>query len=83
MSEKEIGIIAILLIGAFFILLPILSIRFWAWRAPWHGMMGMAGYGWGFMLLVPILLVVLILVGAYLLLYDSKESGAQQSSKEG
>lgn len=35
------------------------------------GMMGMMGYGWGFMFLVPVVFLVLIALGAYYLITES------------
>jgi len=38
----------------------------WGWYMP--GMMGMMGFGWGFMFLIPLTFLALIAVGAYFLI---------------
>ncbi len=83
MSEKETGTILVLVVVAFLVLLPILSMRFWSWKIPWRGMMGIAGYGLGFMFIVPLLLFILIVIGSYLYFGSTKESRVPFPPKEG
>ncbi len=47
------------------------------------GMMGMMGYGWGSMVLIPIAFLVLIAIGAYYLVTGSAGTGRSASNRGG
>ncbi|NIO36400.1 SHOCT domain-containing protein [Candidatus Bathyarchaeota archaeon] len=47
------------------------------------GMMGMMGYGWGSMILIPTAFLVLIAVGAYYLITASNERDRSTSNRGG
>jgi len=66
MSEIKGGLIWLLVVVAVFI--GIVPFLMWG---PWGGHMmgtrGMMGYGWGFMILIPVLFLLLIVLGLYFL----------------
>lgn len=64
LSDKEMNwILLLVVLGVMIIVLPRVLGGFWGWSAP--GMTGMMGYGWGFMVLIPIMFLVLIAIGVY------------------
>ena len=78
-TASVIVVIVLLLVGLLFIL-PMFGMWMWGPVMMGGGMMGRWGYpsgmGWGFMLvgmLIPLLFVVLLAAGAYLLLSPRKE----------
>lgn len=79
---RENSILALLLaLVASALFLPFL---FWGFSSPYggpYGMMGMMGQGWGFMLLIPILSLVLIALGVYYLFSTFQGTGRSTSSR--
>jgi putative membrane protein len=53
------------------------------WSGYMPGMMGMMGYGWGFMFLIPITFLVLIALGAYYLIARFVGAGGLATSHGG
>jgi len=58
------------------VLISVLLVVMWGLGSGYmSGMMGMMGYGWGSMVLIPIALLVLIAIGAYYLVTGSTGTG--------
>jgi len=53
----------------------------WAWYMP--GMMGMMGFGWGAMFVIPLAFLALIAIGAYFLITGSVVSRRPSSGHSG
>jgi len=81
MSEIKGSLIWLLVVVAVFIgVVPFLM-----WR-PWGGHMmgtgGMMGYGWGFMILIPVIFLSLIALGLYFLITGFAGAGRPTSSRD-
>lgn len=80
MSENKTTLFWILI--AIAILMAAFSVLTW-WPWGWYmpGMMGMMGFGWGFMFLIPLAFIIIAVLGAYFLLTEfPKTIGCQSSS---
>ena len=82
MSEKNRDLIwlfvfIVVLIG----ILPLLMWELGGGHMPW--MMGMMGYGWGSMVLIPIAFLMLIALGAYYRVTGSAGTGRSASNRGG
>jgi len=65
-------------------LLLFVPLLFWGFGGSYagpYGMMGMMGYGWGFMWLVPLVFLVLIALGVYYLVTAYGRTGRPASSR--
>jgi len=69
------------------VLISVLLVMMWGLGGGYmSGMMGMMGYGWGFIeraLLIPIVFLVLIVLGAYYLVTESRTIRSAPSRGEG
>jgi len=66
------------------VLISVLLVMMWGLGGGYmSGMMGMMGYGWGFMVLIPIVFLVLIALGAYYLVTGSAGTGRSASNGGG
>jgi len=66
----------------FALLIGILPMLLWRpWAGYMHGMMGMMGYGWGFMFLAPVIFLFLIFLGAYYLITEYTRTGRSESGR--
>jgi len=80
MSEKKKDLVwLIVVLAVLTVIVPLLIWRPWGGYMP--GMMGMMGYGWGYMFLVPLAFLVLIGVGAYYLMTESTRTSRSASSQ--
>ncbi len=62
---------------------PLLWLGAWSWSAPGMiGMMGMTGYGWGLMFLIPLTFLVLVALGAYYLITEFARGGRSTPSSD-
>ncbi len=81
MSEKKRDLIWILVVLVE--LIGILPVLMWGLGGGYmSGMMGMMGYGSGFMFLIPIVFLVLVGVGAYYLVTESTRNGRSESGHD-
>lgn len=82
MSEKRNDLVWFLLILVVLIgIVPLLLRESWTWQGA--GMWGMMGYGWGFMFLIPLALLVLIVLGIYYLVTVFTRTGKPEYSDGG
>ena len=66
------------------VLISVLLVVMWGLGGGYmSGMMSMMGYGWGFMVLIPIVFLVLIAFGAYYLVTGSTETSRSASNRGG
>ena len=79
MSEKNRGLIWVFVFLAVLVSVPL--VMTWGLGGGYmSGMMGMMGYGWGFMVFVPIVFLVLIALGVYYLATESIGTSRSASS---
>ena len=69
MREDKRGSVRLLI--ALIVIMGVLTAFMW-WPWNWHmpGMMGMTGFGWGFMFLIPLAFLTLMALGAYYLITE-------------
>jgi len=66
------------------VLISVLLVMTWGLGGVYMpGMMGMVGYGWSFMVWIPIVFLVLIAIGAYYLVTGSKGTSISVSNRGG
>ena len=66
------------------VLISVLLVMVWGLGGGYmSGMMGMMGYGWGSMVLIPIAFLALIAIGAYYLFTGSAGTGRSASNRGG
>ena len=64
------------------VLISVLSVTMWGLGGGYmSGMIGMMGYGWGSMVLIPIAFLVLIAIGAYYLVTGSAGTSRSASNR--
>ncbi len=79
MFGKNRDLIWFLVVLALFV--GILPILIWGSRRGYmYGMMGMMGYGWAFMFLIPAVFLLLIVLGGYYLITEAGRTDKSESS---
>ena len=72
MSEKNSDLIWLFMFLV--VSISILPVLMWGLGGYMSGMLGMMGYGWGSMVLIPVAFLVLIVLGAYYLITGSSRT---------
>lgn len=83
MSERKRGLIWLIIVLGMVLIatLPIFMWMPWGWYM--LGMMGMMGFSWSFMFLIPIVFLVLIVLGAYYIITELTGQGRSESGERG